>query len=104
MPILPVDLQAMVMRLEHLNRMQYHQQEAVALAQSLKNSEMDETSRLQATRVNEVQQQDENSTVNDEQSGQRRPQERARSGGRESGQEQKQFEEPFKGRHIDTTR
>jgi hypothetical protein len=106
MPILPVDLQAVIMRMENMSRMQHGQQEGMILAQALKGSELGEAAQVQSSRVNQVQQQpDRGNRVEDEQKkerGRRQRQQRSPAGRKKSDGEG--FQEPDKGTHIDVTR
>jgi hypothetical protein len=103
MGILPIDLQAILVRMDSVKQFQ---QDGVVLAQTLKAGDLTELARIESTRVNEVKPNpDGNAKIEDEQ-------EKARSGGRGKKQGQKRekekkkeaFEEPFKGTIIDTKR
>ena len=103
MGILPIDLQAILVRMDSVKQ---YQQDGVALAQTIKAGELGEIARIESTRVNEVKPHpDGNSKIEDEQK-------KERSGIREKKEGQKRdkerkkepFEEPFKGTIIDTKR
>jgi len=105
MPILPVDLQAVIMRMENVSRMQHGQQEGMVLAQALKGSELGEAAQVQSSRVNQVQQQpDRGNRIEDEQKKERgrRHQQRQPGTGAKGGR--RRYPEPGKGDHIDVTR
>ncbi len=105
MPILPVDLQAVIIRMENVSRMQYGQQEGMILAQALKGSELGEAAQLQSSRVNQVQQQpDQGNRVEDEQKKQKNPRQQHRSPDKKGKGGREHFQEPGKGTHIDVTR
>lgn len=103
MGILPIDLQAILVRMDSVKQ---YQQDGIALAQTIKAGELGELARIESTRVNEVKPHpDGNSKIEDEQ-------QKERSGIREKQEGQKRdkerkkepFEEPFKGTIIDTKR
>ncbi|MBN2324219.1 MAG: hypothetical protein JXQ30_10825 [Spirochaetes bacterium] len=103
MGILPIDLQAVLVRMDSVKQ---YQQDGVAIAQTLKAGELTELARIESTRVNEVKPHpDGNAKIEDEQK-------KARSGlrGKKQGNErerekkEEEFEEPFKGTIIDTKR
>ena len=107
MSILPVDIQALFVRMDHISKLQQGQQEGIAIAQTVKGGELGELARIQSSRVNEVQPHpDNNSKIEDEQKKQRGsslPQ-RGKGQGRKRSANHRQFEDPFKGTHIDTER
>jgi hypothetical protein len=107
MAILPVDIQALFVRMDHISKIQQGQQEGIAIAQSVKASELGELAQIQSSRVNELKPHpDNNSKIEDEQKKQRKPPlpHRKKGEGKEQQKDQKQFDEPFKGTHIDTER
>jgi len=107
MAILPVDIQALFVRMDHISKLAQGQQEGIAIAQSVKASELGELAQVRSSRVNELQPHpDNNSKIEDEQKKQRKsslPQ-RKQGKGKKQSQDKKQFDEPFKGTHIDTER
>jgi hypothetical protein len=105
--ILPIDIQALFVRMDSVSKMQQAQQEGLSIAQSAKGSELSELARLQSSRVNDVQPHpDNNSKIEDEQKKQRKAllAKRKKEEGREKKRKHNLFEEPFKGTHIDTER
>jgi len=107
MAILPVDIQALFVRMDHISKIQQGQQEGIAIAQSVKASELGELAQIQSSRVNQLQPHpDDNSKIEDEQKKQRKSQlpQRRRGEKKKRSGDQLQFEEPFKGNHIDTER
>ncbi len=103
MGILPIDLQAILVRMDSVKQ---YQQDGIVLAQTLKAGDLKELARIESTRVHEVKPHpDGNAKIEDKQ-------QKARSGaegkkkGREREKEKKKeaFEEPFKGTIIDTKR
>ena len=103
MGILPIDLQAILVRMDSVKQ---YQQDGVALAQTLKAGELGELARIESTRVNEVKPHpDGNAKIEDEQK-KERPGTREKKKRRDAGGKNKKedFEEPFKGTIIDTTR
>ena len=105
MGILPIDIQAILV---HLDSMRHMGQDGVAIAQTMKGSELRELSQIQSSRVNEVQPHPEaNQKIEDEQKKsksllrERREQEKKE---KEKEKDKESFEEPFKGTIIDTKR
>jgi hypothetical protein len=104
MGILPIDLQAILVRMDSIRQ---YQQDGVTLAQALKGGELGELAQIESTRVNEVKPHPEgNAKIEDEQK-------KAKSHVREQKEQQEKegerekedkFEEPFKGTIIDTKR
>jgi len=93
--------------MDHISKLQQGQQEGVTIAQSVKGKELGELAQVRSSRVNELQPHpDNNSKIEDEQKKQRKsslPQ-RKQGEGRKQSRDKKQFDEPFKGTHIDTER
>ena len=107
MAILPIDIQALFVRMDHISKLAQGQQEGIAIAQSVKASELGELAHVRSTRVNELQPHpDNNSKIEDEQKKQRKPPlpQRKQGEGKKQSRDKKQFDEPFKGTHIDTER
>ncbi len=107
MAILPIDIQALLVRMDSVSKMQQAQQEGISIAQSIKGSELSELAQVQSSRVNDVKPHpDNNSKIEDEQKKQRKAllAKRKKEEGREKKRQQSLFEEPFKGTHIDTER
>ncbi len=107
MAILPVDIQALLVRMDSVSKIQQMQQEGVVLAQAVKGGEMSELAQIESSRVNYVKPHpDGNSKIEDEQKKQKKGyvQQRMKGGGRKKEEERKKFEEPYKGTHIDIKR
>jgi hypothetical protein len=107
MAILPVDIQALFVRMDHISKLAQVQQEGIAIAQSVKGSELGELAQVQSSRVNELKPHPDNdSKIEDEQKKQRKPPlpQRKQGKGKKQSRDNKQFDEPFKGTHIDTER
>lgn len=103
MAILPIDLQAIMLRMDNMTRL--HQQEGVVAAQMVKAEELSELAQIESNRVNEVRPNPDDSSKIEEKeekssSGKRRQRERAAK----KSQKQEEFEEPYKGTIIDTKR
>jgi len=101
--ILPIDLQAIMLRMDNLTRL--NQQEGVVAAQMVKAEELSELTQLESHRVNEVRPNPDNSSKIEERegkppSGKQRQKERARKKSKKT----EEFEEPYKGTIIDTKR
>ena len=107
MAILPIDIQALLVRMDHVSKMQQAQQEGITIAQSVKGSELSELAQIQSSRVNQVQPHpDNNAKIEDEQKKERESSLPQRKKGRKQQKysDQSQFEDPFKGTIIDTER
>jgi hypothetical protein len=104
--ILPIDIQALLVRMDSVSKIQQAQQEGISIAQSVKGSELSELAQVQSSRVNDVKPHpDNNSKIEDEQKKQRKALlAKRKKEGREKKRKQSLFEEPFKGTHIDTER
>jgi hypothetical protein len=103
MGILPIDLQAILVRMDSIRQ---YQHDGVAIAQALKAGEMGELSRLESTRVNEVKPHPEgNAKIEDEQKKEKSHiREKKEKQKREKESKEEEFEEPYKGTIIDTKR
>jgi len=107
MAILPVDIQALLVRMDSVSKMQQMQQEGVVLAQAVKGGELSELSQIESSRVNDVKPHpDGNNKIEDEQKKQKKGyvQKRKKNGGGKKEEERKKFEEPYKGTHVDIKR
>ena len=107
MAILPVDIQALLVRMDSVSKIQQMQQEGVVLAQALKGSELGELSQIESSRVNELRPHpDGDSKIEDEQKKQKKAYARHRNqpGEKKKEEEKKKFEEPYKGTRIDIKR
>ena len=111
MPILPIDLQIIMMRMDELTKQQYSQQDGVSLAQLVKGSELSELSNIQSSRVNEVKPHpDGNTKVEDKQQKEKYRREKEKTEKNEKIIEKKrkeiikEFQDPDKGIHIDIKR
>jgi hypothetical protein len=105
--ILPIDIQALLVRMDTVSKIQQAQQEGIAIAQTMKGSELSELAQVQSNRVNQVQPHpDNNAKIEDEQKKEREsplPQ-RKKEGKKREQRDQSQFEDPHKGTIIDTKR
>lgn len=107
MAILPIDLQALLVRMGDVSKIQQLQQEGLATAQMLKGGELSELARIESSRVNEVKPHpDGNSKIEDEQKKEKKAQVPSSMSeeGKKKKKEQEKFEEPYKGTIIDTKR
>lgn len=103
MGILPVDLQAIIVRMDNVSKLQQNQQEAAIIAQLAKGEELSERAQVESARVNEVEPHPEEKSKIEEEKGRRntRFHEHRRGGRRRQREKYKQFEEPYKGTIID---
>ncbi|HUT66038.1 MAG TPA: hypothetical protein VMZ05_07805 [Spirochaetota bacterium] len=103
MGILPIDLQAILVRMDSVRQFQH---DGVAIAQTLKAGEMGELARIESTRVNEVKPHPEgNAKIEDEQKKEKSHiREKKEGQKREKESKEEEFEEPYKGTIIDTKR
>jgi hypothetical protein len=107
MAILPVDIQALLVRMDIVSKLHQPQQDGIAIAQTVKGSELSELSHIQSNRVNELQPHpDGNAKIEDEQKKERGSQlpQRKKGEGKREDKEQVDFKDPFKGNIIDTER
>ncbi len=107
MAILPVDIQALLVRMDSVSKTQQMQQEGIVLAQAVKGGELSELSQIESSRVNDVKPHpDGDSKIEDKQKKQKKEyvQQRKQNGGGKKEEERKKFEEPYKGTYIDITR
>ena len=106
MAILPIDMQAIMLRMESISKYQQQQQEGVIAAQMMKGDELSRLAQLESSRVNEVKSHPERNVKIEERQGERRQ----GTKGQEKGENQKEkkaapdFEDPYKGSIIDTVR
>jgi hypothetical protein len=105
--ILPIDMQAIILRMESISKYQQQQQEGVVVAQMVKGEELSRLAQLDSSRVNEVKPQPDGSNKIEEKG----PGGKEKGGeGEEKGPEQgkkrktPEFEDPFRGTIIDTVR
>ncbi|NIM44372.1 MAG: hypothetical protein GTO54_01870, partial [Nitrososphaeria archaeon] len=92
--ILPIDIQALLVRMDSVSKMQQAQQEGISIAQSIKGSELSELAQVQSSRVNDVKPHpDNNSKIEDEQKKQRKAllAKRKKEEGREKKRQQSLF-------------
>jgi hypothetical protein len=105
MGILPIDLQAILVRMDSMRQLQ---SDGVAMAQAMKGSELGELARVQSTRVNEIEPHPEGSAKIEDEQKKTKSHVREKGGGKERDREQEKkedaFEEPYKGTIIDTKR
>jgi hypothetical protein len=106
MAILPLDMQAILLRMDNQSKVQ-QQQEGVVAAQMLKGAELSELAQLESSRVNEVRPHlDENTKIEDKEQ-ERKSELREREREKEAAKKKykkKDFDDPFKGTIIDTVR
>ncbi|MFW6138045.1 MAG: hypothetical protein ACOC7U_02615 [Spirochaetota bacterium] len=111
MPILPIDLQALLVRMGSVSKMQQMQQEGIVIAQStVKAQQMGEKAQRESSQVNPLRPHpDENSRVDDKAEGSSGGKARAEVKKRKKSDQRKSrgkddFSEPYKGTVIDTSR
>jgi hypothetical protein len=105
MAILPIDLQAIMLRMDNLTRLQQQQHEGVIAAQMVKAEELSELAQLESNSVNEVRPNpDDSSKIEEKEEKASTGKRRQREGEGKKSKEQDEFEEPYKGTIIDTKR
>jgi hypothetical protein len=114
MAVNPIDLQAILLRMDTMSKIQQKQQDGIAIAQSEKAMELGELAKLEATRVNDVKPHpDENTKVEDKKEGEKNLKEKKKGRSPEGpvgkadnrgGKEDDDLKDPFKGNIIDTKR
>ncbi len=108
MPILPIDMQVILMRMDSMTKTQHQQQDGISLMQIAKGVELSEISQIESARVNEIKPHPDNNTkIEDkrkEQERQRRAKEEKKRKTREMEKIIKEFDEPDKGNYIDIKR
>jgi hypothetical protein len=107
MAILPIDMQAILLRMENISK--YHQQqEGMVIAQIVKGDELSRLAQLDSSRVNEVKPPPDNSgKVEDkgQEGGEKKSSGRGGKGGTPNKtHEPPAFKDPYKGNIIDTVR
>lgn len=105
MPILPIDLQAILLRSDVVAKLQQQYQDGVAIAQVMKGAQLGELTRIQDERVNQVKEHPEGNTrIEDEKASEKGKRELKKKEGtvKNRGKEQSEFEDPEKGNIIDT--
>lgn len=106
MPILPIDLQAILGRSDVIAKLQQQYQDGVTITQMMKGAELGELTRIQDNRVNQVKEHpDGNTRVEDKKSSEKRKKElkkNEQSTGKKDAKSQNEFEDPEKGNIIDT--
>jgi hypothetical protein len=111
MSVNPIDLQAILLRMDNISKIQQKLQDGVAAAQSQKGMELSELARISSSRVNEVKPQPDGDTkVEEKKEGEQSLKERENNkdaaenedGGKD--EEGDDFNDPFKGTIIDTKR
>ena len=110
----PIDLQAILLRMDSISKLQQRQQDGITAAQSLKGMELSEIARIESNRVNEVKPHpDGNSKVEDKKEEERSSKEKKKKRGAVGPVEKKgtgsvreddDFNDPLKGTIIDTKR
>ena len=111
MPILPIDLQIIMMKMDDLTKLQHAQQDGIALAQLVKGSELSEIANIESNRVNQVKPHpDGNNKVEDKKQKEKYAREKEEQKKKKKIVEErreeivKKFQEPDKGIHIDVKR
>ena len=111
MSVNPIDLQAILLRMDNISKIQQKLQDGVAAAQSLKGMELSELARIESSRVNEVKPQPDGHTkVEEKKEGEQSLKEKKNNKGAAekenggNGEENDDFNDPFKGTIIDTKR
>ena len=111
MSVNPIDLQAILLRMDSISKVQQKLQDGVAAAQSQKGMELSELARLESSRVNEVKHQPDGDTKVEEkkESEQSLKEKKNNKGAAENEEsdnkeENDDFNDPFKGTIIDTKR
>ena len=108
MAILPIDMQAIMLRMESISKYQQQHQEGVIAAQMVKGDELSRLAQLASSRVNDVQPHPEGNTKIEEKG----PEGKSRRGqaeekkdtGTEKKPDESEFKDPYKGTIIDTIR
>ena len=106
MAILPIDLQAILLRMDSVSKTQHRQQEGVIAAQIQKGVELAEIAQIESNRVNELKPHpDENTKIEDKEkekeTGSGEKKNRENSG---KSKKKENFSDPYKGNIIDTKR
>ena len=107
MSILPVDIQALLLRMDQVSKMQQAQQEGITIAQTAKGSDLSELAQIQSSRVNEILPHPESDVkIEDEQKKERESNlsQRKKGGRKRRMEDWSEFEDPNKGTIIDTKR
>ena len=110
MPILPIDLQIIMMKMDDLSREQNSQQAGIEITQMIKGKELSELTNLDSNRVNQVKPHpDGNNKIEDKQkkkSEREKKEQKKNYKTIEKKREKsvKDFQEPDKGVHIDVKR
>ena len=111
MSVNPIDLQAILLRMDSISKVQQKLQDGVAAAQSQKGMELSELARLESSRVNEVKPKLDGVTKVEEkkESEQSLKEKKNNKGAAENEEsdnkeENDDFNDPFKGTIIDTKR
>lgn len=106
MAILPIDLQAILVRMDSVSKTQHRQQEGVVAAQIQKGVELAEIAQIESNRVNELKPHpDENTKIEDKEkekkTGSGKKKKRGNTGKNKKDEE---FSDPYKGNIIDIKR
>lgn len=111
MSVKPIDLQAILLRMDNISKLQQKLQDGVTAAQSQKGMELSELARIESSRVNEVKPQLNGDTkVEEKKEGEQSFKENKKNKGAAEnedggdGEEDDGFHDPFKGTIIDTKR
>lgn len=106
MPILPIDLQAILLRMDEVSKFQQRQQEGVIAAQMAKGEELSKLAQIESSRVNQAKPHPDGNTKIEEKEKERKrglKEQKKREINRKR-KKKKEFDDPFRGTIIDTIR
>ncbi|KPJ87271.1 MAG: hypothetical protein AMS17_09005 [Spirochaetes bacterium DG_61] len=108
MSILPIDMQAIMLRMESISKYQQQHQEGVIAAQMMKGDELSRLAQLASSRVNDVKPHPEGNAKIEEKGpegkSRREQAEEKKHVGTQKKSAESEFEDPYKGTIIDTIR
>lgn len=104
MAILPIDLQAMMLRMDNLAKLQQQYQEGAITAQLVKGEELSQLAQLESSRVNEVRPHPDGNAKIEEKEGQSGSGGRKKQKGYKENKGKTDFDDPYRGTIIDTKR
>jgi len=107
MPILPIDFQAIILRMGEASKIQQHNQEGAIIAQMLKGGELSELSKIESQKVNQVKPHPEgNAKIEERQMGSKKGYKKKEKELAlvEKKNKKRNFEELYKGTIIDVKR
>jgi hypothetical protein len=103
--ILPIDMQAIMLRMDSISKYQQQQQEGVIAAQIMKGEELSQLAQIQSSRVNEVKSHPErNVKIEENPGGGKRGSKGKKGRGQSKQKASSDFEDPYRGTIIDTIR